>query len=304
MNTILTSDAERAARARLTDITAPADPILAGLLREHSATEVIAMIQQARHEHLDAVPSAVLRGRLTHWAHRSTGLPDPDLRAFTDHGGHFLVPGDWGYPEGLHDLDAPPCGLWTRGRLRLADAALSTPVAIIGSPNASPTSPAAAGIARGLATRGWAILTDAGPGVGDAAASGVMLDGAATAAVLDCGLDAVDSSAYPRLARRITEHGVVVTELPADAKPTLAHQLARGRILAAWSVAVLVADAPEGDPALDVARCAAELGRPVMVMRSTYSTRACSGGDRLITEGLAAVVTTPEEVIARLPDTY
>lgn len=310
MNTILTSDAERAARARLTTIADAADPMLAGLLREHTATDVIAMIQRrAQHSdvRMDAVLSAALRNRLTCWAHRSTEVPEPDLRAFTDDGGQFLVPGDYGYPEGLYDLDTHPCGLWARGRLRLADAALSTPVAIVGSSAASPTSLTvgyAAGIARGLADAGWAILTDAGPGIADAAASGVMLDGGATAAVLSCGLDAIDSSAFPRLTRRIADHGVVVTELPADAKPTPVSELARARILAAWPVAVIIAEAPEGDPALEIARRAAELDRPVMVVRSPHPTRASAGGDRLVAEGIAAAVTTAKEVITQLPDMY
>ncbi|MGH3373356.1 MAG: DNA-processing protein DprA [Actinoallomurus sp.] len=309
MNTILTSDTERAARARLTTITDAADPILAGLLREHTATEVIAMIQRrARHDDgpMDTVPSAALRNRLTYWAQRSTEEPEPDLPTFTDTGGQFLVPGDYGYPEGLYDLDTHPCGLWTRGRLRLADAALSTPVAILGSTAASPTSLTAgyaAGIARELASTGWGILTDAGPGIASAV-SHAMLAGGATAAVLSCGLDTIDSSVRPRLVRRIIDHGVVATELPADATPTPVSELARARILAAWPVAVILTEAPEGDPALEIARRAAELDRPVMVMRSRHPSRASAGGDRLVTEGIAAAVTTAKEVIARLPDMY
>ena len=313
MNTLPTA-AERRARALLATIADPGDRLLATLLTHFTASDLagllrrcnptqVADICQLTAERLPTGPAAVTQ-RLRTWVDRMDTTPEPDLEAFTEAGGQFLVPGDFGYPAGLNDLGDRPIALWTRGRLRLGDASLTRAVAVVGSRPASAATPsvsAAAGIARGLSDEGWAILTDAETTVADAASTGVIADKGAAAAVLGSGLDAIGSTPHPSLANRVGAEGVLISEMACNTGYRTGYVPARARIMAAWPLAVLVAFALDNDLADHTARLAAELGRSVMVVRGWRAPVASPAAERLITEGLATAVRTLEDVLAHLP---
>lgn len=318
MNMLLPSDAERLARAVLTTAADPGDPLLARLLGSYQVTELIDLLRYFDPSHaadllqrtlpgLD-VDHGTLTGQLTQWARRMAMTPAPDPHGFTANGGQFLIPGDFGYPDRLCDLgQLRPVALWARGRLRLGDAALAAPIAVLGTAAASrhaPKTRITVEIARVLARRGWAILTDAATDVADLAASSVIADGGAVAAVLGSGLDAIGSTSHPRLAHGIGSQGVLVTELPDTTAWTRQRDRARERLIAAWPIAVIAAltnAASDNDPAVRIARLAAELGRPVMVVRDERAP-VPEAERRLLTDGTATPVTTAKEVIAHLPD--
>lgn len=123
--------------------------------------------------------------------------------------------------------------------------------------------------------------------------------GGTTVAVFASGLNEVYPSENEELYTKILEKdGLVLSEYEPDAKPHLWTYPARNRIVAGLaSLGVLVVEAGEGSGSLITAKLAREQGKKVFAVPGPVTSVNSSGVNNLIKEGLAKLVTEPEDIL-------
>ncbi len=172
---------------------------------------------------------------------------------------------DPGYPSALHDLRSPPPLLYLRGELRATDRRA---VAIVGTrePDRHGERLARA-LARGLAERGFTIVSGLARGIDTAAHKGALAaKEGRTIAVLGCGLLRTYPPENALLAARIVKSGCLMAEVPPDAEVERELLLARDRIQAALSRAVIVVQAHGECGSVVTARYAVRCRRPLFAL--------------------------------------
>jgi DNA processing protein len=208
------------------------------------------------------------------------------------------------YPRRLGELHDPPFGLFARGAVERALAAVAAGpvVAIVGSRRATaPGRALARELAGRLGERGAVIVSGMAHGIDASAHEGALEAGGITVAVLGCGIDVP----YPRrnrhLAGRIAESGALVAEYWPGTPPAPWRFPARNRIVAGLAQAVAVVEAGRRSGALITADFALELGRPVLAVPGWPGALASEGCNGLLRAG-AGLLEGPEDVVAELPE--
>lgn len=302
----MTGDADRRARVALSFLVPAGDPVLGAALRDRSAEDLLAAVTGSG---LDG--EAVLAGlpewpalarAVMRWRERLPLVPGvARVAAWQQAGLRLVVPGDPEWPTQLDDLGpARPLLLWLRGSADLRYACLGS-VAIVGAR-------AATGYGQHVALEMAAALTERGPGIVSGGAFGVdaaahrgalAADGV-TVAVLASGLNV----AYPRghhdLFQSVAAQGVLVSECPPDQEPTRPGFLVRNRIIAALSRGTVVVEAALRSGALNTARHARELCRPVMAVPGPVTSDQSAGCHELLREYRAMCVTCARDVLEHL----
>jgi DNA processing protein len=171
----------------------------------------------------------------------------------------------------------PPLALWLRGAGNLRDVGL-TSLAIVGSRAAtSYGQQVAAELAHGLAARDVVVVSGGAYGIDAAAHRGALSADGATVLVSAGGLDRPYPAGHDLLYARTAEVGVLVSERPPGSAPHRQRFLSRNRLIAAFGSATLVVEAARRSGALNSARYARDLGRPVLAVPGPI-TSAMSGG--------------------------
>ena len=186
------SDEERLARAALTCVAEPGDPVMGALLRTCSPAEIVTALVRGRVPvptagtagpgrdrppglDQDGVPGPGQDGppgrdwdglpgldrALSRWAARLGEAPaEPDLDAWRQAGIRLVCPGDPEWPSQLEVLgDARPWGLWVRGSGDLRYACLRS-VSVVGTRAATAYgSHVCTEMAATLAERGWTVVS-------------------------------------------------------------------------------------------------------------------------------------------------
>jgi DNA processing protein len=208
------------------------------------------------------------------------------LQASATH--HWLALGDPAYPAALLATADPPLLLYAQGDL----AWLQRPaLAIVGSRHASPQGlDNARAFARELAEQGWVVVSGLAHGIDGAAHEGALqvVDGG-TMAVVGTGLDQVYPASHKLLARRIAEHGLLLSEYAPGTPALPAHFPQRNRIIAGLSQGTLVVEAALRSGSLLTARIAAETGREVFAVPGSIHAPQAKGCHQLIKEGAKLV---------------
>ncbi len=170
---------------------------------------------------------ALLRRRIEGWAALGVELISID---------------DIGYPRALHDLRNPPPLLYVKGRLEATDARA---VAVVGTRSASQEGFAVARkLGRELARRGYTIVSGLARGIDTAGHRGALeAEQGRTIAVMGCGLLRVYPPENRLLAAKVAAGGCLMAEVPPEAEVRRGLLLARDRIQAALSRAVIVVQA-------------------------------------------------------------
>src|ERR1035438_968406 len=129
----------RLARAMLTYLAEPADPLLGGLLWVLDPAAALASIRSGTvparaFAELDQPQASRVRPALARWQTQLPAVPaDGGLAAAERDGIRLICPGDPEWPPGLDDLGATrPCALWLRGTADLR-ACCPKSVAIVGA---------------------------------------------------------------------------------------------------------------------------------------------------------------------------
>ncbi|MBV9093948.1 MAG: DNA-protecting protein DprA [Streptosporangiaceae bacterium] len=296
------------ARAALTYLAEPGDPALGALLEICEPGEVLAAIKA------DMLPgigprcgdstasSKALDRALDHWRARLPGLPDDaDITAACRDGIRLVCPQDPQWPERLDELgQGRPYALWLRGRADLPSACLRS-VSVVGSRAATGYGAHVAGeIAADLGERGWAIVSGGAYGIDAAAHRGALITNATTVAVLACGVDHPYPAGHADLFADIAAAGLVISEWPPGRHSARLRFLVRNRVIAALSCGTVIVEAGERSGALNTARHAANLGRPLMAVPGPVTSRQSAGCHRIIREWGATCVTCAADIIEML----
>lgn len=169
---------------------------------------------------------------------------------------------DKNYPERLRGIFNPPCVLFVMGNIDGIDDELT--VSVIGARHPSEYSVRAASrISYELARVGTVIVSGFALGIDSVAHKGAIEGKSKTIAVLGCGIDydyPKENSAFKTL---IAENGAVITEYPPKTKPYPTNFVARNRIIAALSLAVVVVEASSSSGTLNTAGYALTYGRDI-----------------------------------------
>ena len=229
--------------------------------------------------------------------------PDPELlarwRRWLDERGHALITlDDSAYPPRLREIPDAPLALWVDGtnKALLAGAQL----AIVGSRN--PTSGGRANaeyFAEHLSRSGLTITSGLATGIDSASHRGAIGCAGSTIAVFGCGVDTVYPRRNRKLAARIAEGGLIVSEYPPGT-PVRPYQFPqRNRIIAGLSLGTLVVEATRRSGSLITARLAADYGREVFAIPGSIHNPLAKGCHRLIRDG-ASIAEEGDEILAEL----
>jgi len=315
---------ERLARAALTCLAEPGDVQLGALLRTCSPTEIMTALTTGTWPAGAGRPGARradgrqpdlwtsddpadpgipgLDRALRRWAARLGEAPSQlTLDAWARAGIRLLCPGDPGWPSQLAVLgDACPWALWVRGDADLRFACLRS-VSIVGTRAAT-----AYGIhvctelAAALAERSWAVISGGAFGIDGWAHRGVLSAEGITIAVLASGVDDPYPRGHHELFQAISGHGALVSERPPGRAPTRPGFLVRNRLIAALSRGTVVVEAALRSGALNTARHARDLGRPLLAVPGPVTSPASAGCHLVIRDWGAGLVTGAQDVLGHL----
>lgn len=297
---------QRRARASLTYLVEPGDPALGTLLERCEPTEIMTAIRTGELPKAcgGEMPArrAALSKAIGRWRLRLPDLPDEEAVAASFRDGIRLVcPGDAEWPEQLDDLgEGRPYALWVRGSAALSTSSMRS-VSIVGSRAASGYGVHMAGeIAADLAENGWLIVSGGAYGIDAAAHRGVLIAHGSTFVVLACGLDHPYPAGHADLFEAVTDKGLVISEWPPSSRATRLRFLVRNRVIAALTRGTVVIEAGERSGALNTARHAAELGRPLMAMPGPVTSAQSAGCHRIIRDWGGALITCAADVLGML----
>lgn len=242
---------------------------------------------------------------LARWRERlATVQVDQVLDRAAARGIRVLTPGHPQWPPQLEDLEAttPHC-LWVHGPGDLAELVGGRSVAMVGSRASTPYGEdTASSLAASFARSGGTVVSGGAYGIDAAAHRGALAAGqGATIAVLAGGLDSLYPRGNTRLLEAIRDRHLLVTEAPTGTAPTRWRFLARNRLIAALSQAVVVVEASWRSGALSTARHANGLSRVVGAVPGPITSAASAGCHGLIRQEGAILVTEHSEVLDLLP---
>jgi DNA processing protein len=202
---------------------------------------------------------------------------------------------DAAYPRLLAAIHDPPPALFVRGTGNeeiLSRAA----VAVVGARACSAYGRSVArSLARELAAAGLVVVSGMARGIDGEAHRGA-LEAGITVAVLGCGVDRDYPAAHSELARRICDHGLIVSEYEPGIEPAPWRFPARNRIISGLCEATVVIEARERSGALITADFALEEGRDVLAVPGEITSSLSAGTNALIRLG-AVPVTRTEDVL-------
>lgn len=216
--------------------------------------------------------------------------------------GWICFPDSPQWPERLNDLgDAKPFCLWVQGILPTAD---QETVALVGArASTSYGNTVATDFAYDLANMGLCVISGGAYGIDAAAHRGAMegtrdnTTAAPTVAVICGGLANLYPAGNTEMFKNIVRQGgAVVTEMPPSARPARWRFLARNRIIAAWSDALLVVEASTRSVAIGAALDAHRLGRNLGAVPGPITSMTSKGCHNMLSDGIARVVTSVRDI--------
>jgi DNA processing protein len=137
-------------------------------------------------------------------------------------------------------------------------------------------------------------------GIDAAAHRGALAAEAVTIAVLACGVDYPYPAGHADLFAAIAGQGLVVSEWPPGCRPARTRFLVRNRVIAALGCGTVIVEAGERSGALNTARHAATLGKPLMAVPGPVTSAQSAGCHRIIRDWGASCVTRAADIIELL----
>ena len=188
------------------------------------------------------------------------------------------------YPTRLHALASPPPLLYVLGRLARGNRRT---FGIVGTTRPSRHgAQVAAAVAADLAAAGWVIISGNARGIDAAAHRGALDARRPTVMVLPTGILRFSPRAGYPPPERLRTLAAAVSECHPAAPWTTPAALARNRLIAALSDALLVVETGERGGTLSTLRHAVALGRPSFVVR--FKTPALSASGNAVAEQAGA----------------
>ncbi len=233
-----------------------------------------------------------------------------DLDWLGSGGAQILLSTDPAYPALLAQTVGAPAALYVLGSV----AALSSPqLAMVGSRSPTPAGRTTArDFAAWFARAGLTVTSGLAAGIDAASHEGALHGGGLTVAVLGTGLDRIYPPENAVLARRVSEHGALVSEFAPRTAPLKANFPRRNRVIAGLSLGALVVEAARYSGSLITARLAGEYGREVFAIPGSIHSPLSRGCHQLIRQGARLVeeaadvlselqIPVPQEAVTRTP---
>jgi DNA processing protein len=233
---------------------------------------------------------------------RIQAMPEDRLRAELERSGCWCCcRHDPQFPVGLAEEADAPWALFGRGDpTLLGKLCPELAVTVVGSRKADTYGrEVARELGRELAGDGLLVVSGLAFGI-DACAHRGALEAEETVAVLGCGADFPSPAAHRSLWRRISEKGLVLSELPPGCGVWRWTFAARDRIMAALSGMTVVVEAAKGSRALLTANLAADLGREVGAVPGPVNSRLSAGPNDLLAGG-ACLIREAQDVLDAMP---
>ncbi len=222
------------------------------------------------------------KGTLEGLTHLSESGGQAELEALQAQGIRILHWGNPGYPKRLFRLPDPPPVIFVRGRL----PGLGLVIAVVGRRD-----PGERGLRHArmlseeLSRAGVPILSGMALGIDTAAHQGALAPpNGQTIAVLGSGLERLSPKSNLPLALRIAARGALLSELPMGVWPRAATLMARNRIIAALSSALVVVEAGLTGGTMNTAKRGQRMETPV------FAVPGSPGTDLLLRTGKAHVL--------------
>ena len=299
----MSPEGERRARVALSFLAQPGDPVMGAALRSFPAEDLLGAVT-GTNENGDLALTALaldppLARAVDRWRDRLGEVPSvARLAAWQQSGLRVIIPSDTEWPSQLDDLgDARPVVLWARGTADLRFTCLNS-VSIVGSRAASGYgNHVALEMAASLAEQGVGIVSGGAFGIDASSHRGALAGGGITVAVLAGGLEFGYPRGHAELFRAVAANGVLISECPPGRGPTRPGFLVRNRIVAALSRGTVVVEAALRSGALNSARHARELCRPVMAVPGPVTSEQSAGCHELIRDYGAMCVTCANDVL-------
>ena len=202
------------------------------------------------------------------------------------------------YPRPLKEIFDPPILLYARGRVELLSG---HNLAVVGSRRPSPYGMSVAQkLGRELVQTGLVVVSGMARGVDSLAHRGALDAGGNTIAVLGCGVDVVYPRENEKLAQRIVERGLIVSEFRLGSTAFPQNFPIRNRIISGVSLGVIVVEGAQYSGSLITARLALDQGREVFAVPGNIVSKQSWGPNLLIKQG-AKLVQEPTDVLEDLP---
>ncbi|OPL19110.1 MAG: hypothetical protein AVO35_12170 [Candidatus Aegiribacteria sp. MLS_C] len=231
------------------------------------------------------------------------GRPDPEevdasVEKASKLGMGAVVYGGDEYPEILSEIPDPPAVLFHLGDL---EGFLGMPaIAVIGSRRCTAYGrKVARTLSADFADAGVAVVSGLARGIDGEAHRGAMDAGGVTMAVLGSGLDVIYPPEHDRLAQRILERGVLLSEYPPGTTPAKYRFPERNRLISGFSLGVVVVEAGRRSGTMITVNTALDQGREVFAVPGEV-TRAFSMGTNMLLRDGAGVVITASDVLEPL----
>ena len=118
--------------------------------------------------------------------------------------------------------------------------------------------------------------------------------------MLACGVDYPYPAGHADLFAAIAGQGLVISEWPPGRHPARTRFLVRNRVIAALGCGTVIVEAGERSGALNTARHAATLGKPLMAVPGPVTSAQSAGCHRIIKDWGASCVTRASDIIELL----
>lgn len=211
-------------------------------------------------------------------------------------GASFVALPDEDYPKPLKKIYDPPLGLYMIGPLR----PVVKTVAIVGSRRTTLYGRSVAKrLAEDLCRLGFCVVSGLARGIDTEAHQGAVDAGGDTAAVLGCGADIVYPPENIDLYKRISQTGVIISELPFGTRASKTTFPMRNRLIAGMSAATIVVESDSGGGSMITARFAMEQNRPLFAVPGRIDQPTSAGCHQLIRDG-AVLLTSIDDLINEL----
>ena len=229
-----------------------------------------------------------------------------ELTRIRERGFRFLTYKDSDYPAPLLEIPDPPLGIYLNGSTpptQIFD--LHPMVGVVGTRDLSPYGRAwCRKLVEGLSRAKVQPCIVSGMALGaDGIAHQTALEcGLTTVGVLPTGIDKIYPWQHERLAMQMVETPGcgLVTDYPSGTAPVALNFLRRNRIIAGLTRAVIVVESKSQGGSLMTARYAVEYGRDVYALPGRVDDIRSAGCNSLIHQNMAEIITTPEDLVARL----